>query len=104
MNCKTCKYWITDPEGRRYDDQSAMRIGLGVCGIVELFFDCTRWNEEGKARELIDPTRLAYVQDSSDYIASLYTAPEFGCVQYEAARDDNDSHCAGPSTANRPCE
>ena len=79
--CETCKHWRA-PE-TPHDEIP----GVGVCTAVVQFWDATEW-EDGPpyGRKLLPEyaTKLAFVQDGSDYRAELKTFPTFGCVQHES--------------------
>lgn len=84
--CKTCKHWRVIEAGWT----STPRHDIGDCGRVLLFWDATEWREESDFRELKpeNANDLAFVQDGSDYMASLLTRPEFGCIQHEPVEQD----------------
>ena len=70
--CDGCKWWERD------DGLSAMmkRTGWGVCHL----FDHGDDGYEPK-----HATALAFTdQESADEASGFYTAPDFGCVQFEA--------------------
>lgn len=76
----TCKHWKED---------EAPKIGclsLGRCKKAVMFWDATEWDDNGDERCLSPEHKntLLFVQDASDYSATLYTRAEFGCVCYEA--------------------
>lgn len=79
--CKSCKHWslpTDDWEGERYE-----RNGVRPCLKAGLWWEQSYWTPEGDYRARKDPSLLMYVQDGSDYMASLLTDPEFGCVHHE---------------------
>ncbi len=88
--CDNCKFW---EQGKQ--DWTVTKIGFGRCkGVRE------RWNIEddavagmkfgdetgdyGKRRIAALQASRAYVQDGSQYMADLYTAPDFFCALYVA--------------------
>lgn len=79
MNCKDCRYW--DKFDRKY--KSALN-SVGVCNRAMQWWDATEWSlggedvlkEEAKERKM-------FVQDGSDYHATLYTTPDFGCIEFK---------------------
>lgn len=77
--CGTCKHWR--PPETPHDEVP----GVGVCGAVVQFWDATEWDDETFDRRLRSEfaSKLAFVQDGSDYRAELKTFPAFGCVQHE---------------------
>jgi hypothetical protein len=83
--CDQCKHWVV------YDgyDWEAMNAEFGLCrGVRE------RWKITDEAsKDRINDRELraaalkeakAYVQDGSEYVAQLVTAPDFFCALYEA--------------------
>jgi hypothetical protein len=75
--CATCKHWNT------YASETVVQ--LGVCDAVRMYWESTKWNAEGNRREYAVPDSVtAFVQDASDYSATLYTKPEHGCTMHEA--------------------
>ena len=83
MNCGKCKFWMKEDGG--YYPSS---FGLGKCGRVKLFWECTEWGympNDNYGRVLTDDAKdyKAFVQDGSDYRAELITLSDFGCVQFE---------------------
>jgi hypothetical protein len=66
--CGTCKHWSKDGYPETY----------GTCNAIEMWDKGLFWKPTPKNRG-----PLAYVQDASDYHASLYTRAEFGCVMHE---------------------
>jgi hypothetical protein len=79
--CGSCKFW------KPYDAPG--KIPVGRCGYVKMFWNNTEWDDETYERVLTTPEHKAYVQDGSDYMASLITLPEFGCNQHESAPENN---------------
>jgi hypothetical protein len=76
--CGNCKYWI-EPENS-YGEIP----GIGQCEAVVEYWDAGEWDNDGETRKLKPryKEKLAFVQDGSDYSASLHTFSEFGCVQF----------------------
>lgn len=108
--CTTCRHWMpaVDPddelaEYRSHNDWQAEKIGYRKCMRI-----IARWKHQDK----VDPTlqqkwrsggatdksateaywkaveeavvaSKAYVQDGSEYVADMFTAPDFGCVLHE---------------------
>jgi hypothetical protein len=77
--CKTCKFW-EPPE-----NDIGEIPGVGKCKAVVQFWDATEWDKDYDNRQLKPEykSKLAFVQDGSDYYAALYTLENFGCVQHE---------------------
>ncbi len=87
-SCESCKYWGTGD-----DDDNKLNGSLKPCTKVRMFYDCTDWNDDVESenycnRELMDKYKdhKAFVQDGSDYKATLYVMSDFGCVQYEGGK------------------
>jgi len=78
--CKTCRHWDTSAPY-----QPGKGLGLGECKAVVMLWDATRWSEDGESREIVSEHagKKAFVQDGSDYTASLFTLADFACTQYE---------------------
>lgn len=66
--CRDCKHWRTPDEG----EYGPLRTNCGECVISE--------SENGKSKGIT----LAFAMDAEGYFAILKTAPNFGCVQFEA--------------------
>ena len=81
--CKNCKYWELTNSYPIKDTK------IGKCKKAKMFWDSTEWTDE--ETEDFDVIRRlkkehenekAFVQDGSDYMASLLTLEEFGCNQF----------------------
>ena len=80
MKCATCKHW--SPSGQYETGHSQ---GMGSCGATPMFWDHTEWNDDGERIIKPDSAHItAFVQDASDYSATLYTRPEHGCTMHTA--------------------
>lgn len=95
--CRTCRYWDTENTLDSWDFKAA---GMKRCiGIREAWnvrrpgssadFDSIEDRDERieayeKAQNDAYRRELAVVQDGSEYMAMLYTGPDFGCVKHEA--------------------
>ena len=80
--CETCKFW------QKPSDYSGVgKLGLRHCTAALMFWDSTQWDEDGEKRTFMPAAEstTAFVQDGSDYHASLYTRPTHGCTMHEAA-------------------
>lgn len=78
--CSTCRYWDDSDDYLR----TSIIPNLGECRYVKMYWDCTEWNADGDRR--LKPecvTQTAFVQDGSDYSASLYTVGGHGCIAHE---------------------
>lgn len=75
--CETCYHWL-----QPHDSQGVgvLPAGWGRCEKAESGMDVP-----------IQPATLAWATDYDHYGASLNTAPDFGCVMYEAeeVREDD---------------
>ena len=77
--CKTCKYWQ-----HLNKDQYSEINGTSKCKKVVQAWDATQWDEDGQRVVKTEyKNQLFFVQDGSDYYATLLTSPDFGCVQHE---------------------
>lgn len=83
-NCLSCRYWLRlryqpdlfDTEGSRiYDEDDVPVEAEGAWGQCErvAFLSPNK-----------DASDKFYVQDASEYSASLYTRSDFGCVEHHA--------------------
>ena len=85
IRCDGCQYWINDPE----ENYRAVS-GIGECKKAVELWDATEWvkNEgDGYTERLVKPEladQMSFVQDGSDYSASLWTKPEFFCAHHQA--------------------
>ncbi len=80
MRCDKCKHWVKDKRNL------PSNFNLGDCGYVMMFWDATEWGgQEGLEVVLNTDARdqKSFVQDGSDYTASLLTLGDFGCVKFE---------------------
>lgn len=70
--CRDCQWW-GDDERRYFDGDDRYSDGYRVCRLADS--DGVRpCNEQTKA----------YAIDAESFIGNLLTAPDFGCVQFEA--------------------
>lgn len=76
-NCEGCKYWDTESWMQERD--------VRKCKRVPMLWDAFDWTADGDGRVLTPEYAWAkaFVQDGSDYTASLITAADFGCTQFE---------------------
>lgn len=85
--CKTCAHWC-QPINKRIEIPS-----IGICDAVVMYWDATKWSYGDEITRSLKPEykgSLAFVQDASDYSASLMTLPAFGCVQWAAKAEGNE--------------
>lgn len=89
MRCDQCKHWDSDKANEHWEAQG---VGFGWCkGVRE------RWriqDEVPRDQDLGDAWAAArvehlkksraYVQDGSEYVAELFTAPDFFCALFTA--------------------
>jgi hypothetical protein len=77
--CAECKHWDRTPE--EFFDVP----GLRSCHATPQLWDATEWDVDA---ERVVKTKykdaLAFVQDGSDYHATLYTMPTFFCAMFAA--------------------
>lgn len=78
--CKNCCHW--DPTD---DSKEHAMPGLRRCTRAKMFWDETEWNDDCD-RVLKPEARgsLMFVQDGSDYWATLLTLGDFFCAHFEA--------------------
>lgn len=79
-SCKTCKHWLKDSEYAFLD--------IKQCGKAVMLWDATEWKkaENGLVSRVLSEEykdQLSFVQDGSDYHASLYTKSTFFCSHFE---------------------
>ena len=87
MRCDQCKYWQTDNQKR------AGKLVVSRCAKALMWWDTTEWTVEDDTtdvdwdnqRRLLPESEgnKMFVQDGSDYSASLFTAPDFHCAHFE---------------------
>lgn len=84
--CSTCKHW------RRWDSKpdreakTTFTSNIGTCHMVIMWWDASEWLEEPPFTREISAkyaNQRAFVQDASDYSASLYTRQDFGCIDHQ---------------------
>jgi len=77
--CETCVFW----DAQRDHSFGGMGGGVRACNAAPMFWESTRWTADGEGREFTTPpTVTAFVQDGSDYSASLYTQAHHGCTMH----------------------
>lgn len=75
--CETCAHWQPEKGYERLKD-------IGNCKMVIMFWDTTEWSKEGYLVTKEEyKNQKAYVQDGSDYHASLHTRKDFGCSEHK---------------------
>lgn len=73
--CKTCKWWTLHDESWR---NSGLVVFKAACEVRECTSPKLHFYEPPAADE-------ASVTDGSEYTGNLWTGPDFGCVNHEAA-------------------
>lgn len=78
ITCQTCKFWNQNTDNKTMFE-------FGYCKKVVMFWDGTDWEEKNGdySRNRTNPEQKFFVQDGSDYSATLITTPDFGCNQAE---------------------
>jgi hypothetical protein len=82
--CSTCEHWR--PWDREGAVRETFRANMGNCSMVVMWWDASEWLDEEPYTREISPKykdQRAFVQDASDYSASLYTRKDFGCVDHK---------------------
>ena len=74
MRCEDCKYWETT-------DRYMKKSGLGFCNKTPEAWRAYGWLGEDK-KDIRFENVTAFVQDGSDYSASLYTMPDHYCSMW----------------------
>lgn len=93
MHCKDCKHWskniqdLEEENDYRMWNDSPRELGLGRCLKVPELWESYDWKKPdcdsiSFTDEVIERNDLAFVKDGSDYLAELYTLPNFGCVMF----------------------
>lgn len=74
MNCRDCKHWkSTEPA-----DFTIYEIGSGYRNVGSEHRECLR------VEDATEQSELRRMMIMSPDAAGLYTAPDFGCVEFEA--------------------
>ncbi len=81
MRCDKCRHWEMESKYRNVE-------GVGLCRKAVQLWDATVWNKdaEGDIDRVVKPEligQMSFVQDGSDYHASLWTKAEFFCAHFE---------------------
>ena len=78
MRCDECKYWNKD--------ESRAQANVSLCTAAKQLWNCTEWDDKTLERVLKPECSdmKMFVQDGSDYSASLYTAPDFFCASHKS--------------------
>jgi hypothetical protein len=83
-HCKTCKHWrlgAFDPPRNLDDPDPPERVCFKIIHLHSVSLE-TGQKLSGKPM----PETGAYLTDADGYAASLYTAPDFGCVLWQMAQ------------------
>ncbi len=82
MTCNKCKWWEKNENGGY-----KTKINLGECRRAKPFWEQTEWNgDEYEFERVLKPecaNDLFFVQDGSDYMATLLTRSNFSCKCFE---------------------
>ena len=82
--CRNCKWWIDDGEEGGYTDYIIHPNDPDTFGEMAMPFEVRKCVVPKLVRfERPIEANGASVCDGSDYMATLYTAQEFGCVHFE---------------------
>lgn len=78
--CNTCKHWGSDRDLQEVP-------GVRSCTAVPMYWEVTDWGDKSNDyKRTLKPeyaNTKAFVQDGSDYSATLLTLPDFGCVMHQ---------------------
>lgn len=80
-NCKDCRWWERvdiEPDYQRSDDVALVR-NWGLCALTK-----SDMNEPRTSSSLAFASNEGYETDADQDRSVLVTAPDFGCVQFEA--------------------
>lgn len=91
MRCDGCKHW-NEKEGcgRAWDDEeAALRPKVGLCTKAQPYWETTEWvRDDDDAPVRVSRSEFVglkmFVQDGSDYKATLLTAPDFFCAHFDS--------------------
>jgi hypothetical protein len=78
--CETCAHWEV------WKSEAGFKKDMGECNMVVMWWNATEWEFNNGDRVIMSPrydNQRAFVQDGSDYRASLYTRKDFGCVDHK---------------------
>ena len=78
MKCETCKYW--------YDKDNRHHIipNVHLCKKPVQYWDATEWGDVDRQLKEEHKDLKMFVQDGSDYYASLLTRNDFFCAHWES--------------------
>jgi hypothetical protein len=90
LRCDKCKHWTQERTVGHYGYRAVAE--LGECTKAVQLWDATEWASQdvdnpdsytirGIKPDLAD--QMSFVQDGSDYMASLWTKPQFFCAHFE---------------------
>lgn len=83
--CESCIYWL---RGGDSDDGYQNYLDTGICRKATMFWDSTEWREDEETFIVNRSLKKQFVgngmfvQDGSDYSATLITEPDFYCNKY----------------------
>jgi len=84
--CKDCAFWRRESDGEDYGISNVgYGLGLGECTAAKMLWDVTEWDEDGN-RTLTSKGKETnvFLQDGSDYWATMATKLDFGCVSWRS--------------------
>jgi hypothetical protein len=87
--CSTCKHW--QEWKHKTVENTTFTSHMGNCRMVVMWWDASEWLDEPPFTREISPkytNQRAFVQDASDYSASLYTRQDFGCIDHQPRSTD----------------
>jgi hypothetical protein len=83
--CATCKHW-RQPD---YQGEKGKLAGVKECARIHPLWEAAKWIRDAKDGEgdyqLTEDGKQssAFVQDGSEYMAILFTKPDFSCKLWE---------------------
>lgn len=87
MKCADCKYWSGE-----YEWEGPIKVKR--CFKAIQYWDASEWGKDENglddyiSRIELDSSQMMYVQDGSDYHASLLTKADFFCAHFEEKAND----------------
>lgn len=85
--CANCVHW-EKPDADDYSEKRKL-LGVGECGRIHPLWEAAEWEPDAKEGEpeykLTEDGQhsSAFVQDGSEYMAVLFTKPDFSCKLWE---------------------
>ena len=82
--CKDCAFWHRE-DCRKRGKTVGYIFGLGECTAAKMLWDVAIWDDDGKIGFTKEGENTnVFLQDGSDYKATMATRPDFGCVSWKA--------------------